>query len=294
MATRDGHSDDDEAGTSDDVEPMEDASVSPDSRTTDEEEMAVTAAIGGAIDLLSTVLHLQEPGPAQGHEPTSGRRGAISDRTRSRRGPVKLGPRRIDEISVSAIVVGEKVQNARVRQDEEKQESLRSSVSADGIDSPVGVVEDDVRPGKFHLIWGSRRLRAARDVGLDGVPAIILPAGTPRIDLEFAHFRENTCRSNLSSYEMAARCAHLIDTYGCTVAFVSMHTGVPQGTIAIAFDSFAPPTTDRRGLEKRCTGTRPQDASSARRTARLRHRHLPLDRAAGVLRGGAQRQDRET
>ena len=158
-------------------------------------------------------------------------RNRVRTRLDARRGKLKSGPRRIDEIPVSAIVVGEKVENARVHRNEEQYQAMRSSVAEDGIDSPIGVVEDDLRPEKFHLVFGEGRLQAARDVGLAVVPAVIFPAGTPMLDLELAHFRENACRANLSSYEIAARASHLVETYGCTSASLSKQIGVPEGTI---------------------------------------------------------------
>jgi hypothetical protein len=60
---------------------------------------------------------------------------------------------------------------------------------------------------------------------------VIYPAGTPPLDLELAHLRENACRSNLTNYEIAARCANLVDTHGCTVASLSKHIGVPEGSV---------------------------------------------------------------
>jgi hypothetical protein len=67
-------------------------------------------------------------------------------------------------VPLSAIIVGETIQNARVRRDEEQ--ALRSSVAEDGIDTPVCLVEDEIRPGKYHLVFGEGRVGAARDVGL--------------------------------------------------------------------------------------------------------------------------------
>src|SRR5687768_724180 len=56
----------------------------------------------------------------------------VRNRTRSRldvrRGQFKRGPRKIDEVPLSSIIVGEKIQNARVRRDEEQHQALRSSV----------------------------------------------------------------------------------------------------------------------------------------------------------------------
>jgi hypothetical protein len=146
-------------------------------------------------------------------------RNRARSRIDARRGKLKSGPRRIDEIPVTAIVVGQKIQNARVHRNEEQYQAMRSSVAGEGIASPIGVVEDDLRPEKFHLVFGEGRLQAARDVGLVVVPAVIFPAGTPMLDLELAHFRENACRANLSSYEIAARAAHL-------VGHVRVHVGV--------------------------------------------------------------------
>jgi hypothetical protein len=165
---------DDETATEDDPEVTEGSGPRP-YTLMDVINDVEAPANGEAVDVLAS-LRRSIATLVGSRSPTSARQAESLDLARSykdlvrnrprsrldvRRGPLKRGPRKIDEVPVSAIIVGEKIQNARIRRDEEQHQALRSSVAEDGIDIPVGLVEDDLRPGKFHLIWGEGRLDVA-------------------------------------------------------------------------------------------------------------------------------------
>lgn len=85
---------------------------------------------------------------------------------------------------------------------------LVDSISKHGVIVPVTVVPlpSKKRKGKSkHMRWelvkGHRRLRAAREVGIDNVPAFVVPKDDA--DRVKAFFIENEARSSLSAYEIA-------------------------------------------------------------------------------------------
>ena len=84
-------------------------------------------------------------------------------------------------------------------------EELKASISKEGILQPVLVRE---RGGKYELIAGERRLRAAQDLGLTTVPAILLDVSDDRL-LELA-LVENIHRENLNPVEVAEAFRQLI------------------------------------------------------------------------------------
>src|SRR6059036_2374246 len=86
---------------------------------------------------------------------------------------------RVLDINVSEIRPPE--WNSRVVASPEDDESLASSVKASGVRTPIRVremapAEQDGTPARYILVYGSRRLQAARTVGLATIPASVDPA----------------------------------------------------------------------------------------------------------------------
>jgi ParB family transcriptional regulator, chromosome partitioning protein len=109
----------------------------------------------------------------------------------------------------------------RVRFDEEGLAALAGSISARGVLQPVLV-----RPlpsGKYELIAGERRWRAAQLAGLDEVPAMIRARGDAE-SLELALI-ENMARENLNPIEEARACAALVEELGLTREEVGVRVG---------------------------------------------------------------------
>src|SRR5215212_720838 len=88
---------------------------------------------------------------------------------------------------------------------------LAASIKEVGILQPLVVRST---PAGFELIAGERRLRAAREAGLDRVPVLIRQAGeTESMELALV---ENLQRENLSPLETAAAYQALMDSFGLT------------------------------------------------------------------------------
>ncbi len=77
-------------------------------------------------------------------------------------------------------------------------DELKASISKEGVLQPILVRE---RGGKYELVAGERRLRAAQDLGLATIPSILIDVSDDRM-LEVALI-ENIHRENLNPIEIA-------------------------------------------------------------------------------------------
>jgi ParB family chromosome partitioning protein len=97
--------------------------------------------------------------------------------------------------------------------DEEALAELVGSVREIGILQPVVVRPNPAGPG-YELIMGERRLRAAKEAGLDAIPAIVRT--TDDADMLRDALVENLHRSQLNPLEEAAAYQQLLDDFGIT------------------------------------------------------------------------------
>src|SRR4051812_33556399 len=105
--------------------------------------------------------------------------------------------------------------------DEESLVALADSVRANGVLQPVLV-----RPtagGRYELIAGERRWRAAKLAGIDEVPAVVRPRDDAA-SLELA-LVENMAREDLNPIEEARACAALVEELGLTREEVGRRVG---------------------------------------------------------------------
>lgn len=98
----------------------------------------------------------------------------------------------------------------------------------------VGVLQPVlVRPnigGKYELIAGERRCRAARQAGLDRIPAVVRTVEDAE-SLEQA-LLENLHREDLNAIEEAAACQQLMDEFGFTQEAVAKRLGRSRSAVA--------------------------------------------------------------
>lgn len=111
--------------------------------------------------------------------------------------------------------------------DEERIDELCQTIRTHGIIQPIVV---RIRDGKYELIAGERRLRAAKKVGLESIPAIIREYN----DSQTASIAliENLQRENLTSIEEAVAYQQLIDIHQLTQESLAQRLGKSQSTIA--------------------------------------------------------------
>ena len=122
------------------------------------------------------------------------------------------------EIEIDLITPGE--QQPRTSFDEAKLQELAQSIRVSGIIQPLLVRR---RGGRFELVAGERRWRAAQLAGLTRVPAIVREIPDENL-LELALI-ENIQRQELNAIEEANAYKRLIETLGLTQEEVASRVG---------------------------------------------------------------------
>ncbi len=116
----------------------------------------------------------------------------------------------------------------RTRFDAQSLEELASSIRQVGIVQPLTVRE--MEDGRYQLIAGERRLRAARMAGLTHVPAYVRTADDTAM-LEMA-LVENIQREDLDAMEVAITYQRLIEECSLTQEQLSDRVGKQRSTVA--------------------------------------------------------------
>ncbi len=111
--------------------------------------------------------------------------------------------------------------------DEEKLAELAVSIREHGLIQPLIVTESN---GRYTLIAGERRWRAAQLAGLREVPVVVKEA-TPQAMLELAII-ENIQRADLNPLEEAYAYQQLMEGFGLTQEEVSHRVGKGRSTVA--------------------------------------------------------------
>lgn len=127
----------------------------------------------------------------------------------------------------------------RTEFDDEEIEALASSIRSSGVLQPLLVRPEE--DGSFTVVAGERRLRAARQAGLETVPAICRDLPDSRL-LELA-LVENLQRDDLGPIETANAFRSLIRDHGLTQAEVASRVGKPRSTVANFLRLLDLPTT---------------------------------------------------
>ena len=107
-------------------------------------------------------------------------------------------------------------------------EKLAESIKTSGIVQPLLVRQ--MSGGKFELIAGERRLRAAKLIGLKKVPCII--KRTDGMNAAYNTIIENLQRSDLSAFEEAEGINRLINVYGLSRIEVAERLGLAESTLS--------------------------------------------------------------
>ncbi len=116
----------------------------------------------------------------------------------------------------------------RSRIDPEELAELAASIKEHGILQPLLVTYDDLT-GNYTLIAGERRLLAARQAGLDHIPAIVREASEQQ-RLELALI-ENLQRTDLTALEAADAYRHLIEDFSLSHEEVAARVGKSRTTV---------------------------------------------------------------
>ncbi|SQB57269.1 parB family protein [Clostridium sporogenes] len=111
---------------------------------------------------------------------------------------------------------------------EESIEELAQSIKVYGIIQPLSVRK--IKDGEYELVAGERRLRAAKKLGLNEVPAVIIDV-TDKDSAAIA-LLENLQREDLNCFEEAEAYHNLIQEHFYTQDKLSEIIGKKQSTIA--------------------------------------------------------------
>lgn len=112
--------------------------------------------------------------------------------------------------------------------DEESLRQLADSISVHGVLQPILVSETE--PGRYSVIAGERRWRAAKIAGLTEIPAIVL--SSDEMTLAEISLIENVQREDLNSYEEAEAYSALITQFGLTQEELSHRIGKSRSHVA--------------------------------------------------------------
>ena len=138
--------------------------------------------------------------------------------------------------------------------DEESLKELASSIREYGILHPLVVTKEETPTESgtnvvYYLISGERRLRAAKMVGLERVPAIVKAMPSERERLEMAII-ENIQRENLNPIETARAYAKLQDQFGLTQREIAVRVSKSREVVANAVRLLNLPTEIQEAVSK--------------------------------------------
>lgn len=128
------------------------------------------------------------------------------------------------------------INQPRVNFDEERLNELAQSIQKYGVLSPILVRPGKV-PGRYNLIAGERRVRAARIAGLSTIPAIVDrdedEKGVRTLSIQLV---ENLQRSDLTSLERAHAISALKEAHGLSVREVAEQIGISKSMVQRSLD----------------------------------------------------------
>lgn len=134
--------------------------------------------------------------------------------------------RETDQIPVDHIIPNPRQPRANINPEELKE--LAASIREYGIIQPV-VVTHDQQAGNYTLIAGERRLLAARQAGLESVPAIVREVSDQqRLVLALI---ENVQRADLNALETAEAYRQLSEDFQLSHEDIAAHVGKSRVTI---------------------------------------------------------------
>ncbi|MCC5996804.1 MAG: ParB/RepB/Spo0J family partition protein [Oceanicaulis sp.] len=148
---------------------------------------------------------------AEGAEASGGRSGA--------------GPR-----TLPVAVLSPNPNQPRKRFDESELDALAVSISGQGLLQPILVRPAPGDAGRYQIVAGERRWRAAQRAGLHDVPVVIREL-TDRETLEIA-IVENVQRADLNAVEEARALAQLVERFGHTQEDVARAIGKSRAHVA--------------------------------------------------------------
>ncbi len=152
---------------------------------------------------------------------------------------------RIQKINISEIKVGSG--QPRTRFDDDSIEGLSISIKAHGILQPLIVTASD-NEGKYEIVAGERRFRAAKKAGLKEVPALV--RSHKELEKLEIGLVENVQRVDLSPLEQAISIARLNEEFNIEIKDIARRLGKAHTTIINTVRLLQLPEKGRKALEE--------------------------------------------
>ena len=141
---------------------------------------------------------------------------------------IRAGDAGVRSVEVGAISPNPR--QPRTRFSDDALDELAASIRAHGIIQPLVLTVDPRAPGRYWLVAGERRWRAAQRAGVESVPALVRDA-SPQELVELALI-ENLQRADLNALEEAAAYQSLIEEFRLTQAEVADRVGRSRSAVA--------------------------------------------------------------
>jgi ParB family chromosome partitioning protein len=147
-------------------------------------------------------------------------------------------------LTVDPSIIDPNPHQPRTSFDEAPLAELAASIREFGVLQPLLVTKAE--KGRYQLIAGERRLRAAKLAGLTEVPVIVRTLDEQQ-KLELAII-ENIQRENLNPIEAALSYRRLIDEFGLNQEEAALRVGKARSTVANALRLLSLPAEIKQGL----------------------------------------------
>jgi ParB family chromosome partitioning protein len=134
----------------------------------------------------------------------------------------------LELIDIPVRAIAPNPRQPRRRFEPEAGAGLADSIRAQGLLQPVVVRRKS--SGGFELIAGERRLRAAKEAGIETLPALVREAGDGESLL--LSLVENVAREQLSAVEEARAYAMLIDEFGLSLGEIGEKVGRSKPSVS--------------------------------------------------------------
>ena len=158
-------------------------------------------------------------------------------------GSVFTGGRTIVNVDINAVIPNPR--QPRTRFPKESLHELSESIKAQGIIEPILT---RMRDGKYELVAGERRLRAAKLAGISVIPAIVKDF-TDEQSLELSLI-ENLQREDLNPMDEAEGYARLAGEFGLTQEDIAKRVGKDRSTVTNMIRILSLPKQIKESLRK--------------------------------------------
>jgi ParB/RepB/Spo0J family partition protein len=129
----------------------------------------------------------------------------------------------IDNVPL-ALISTARIRNSRQDDDEVAFRRLVESMAREGLINPLSVQRDPFHEGYYVLLAGSRRLRAAAELGWQTIRVSVMECDGEG-DAHMVNLVENAARADLSTWELASACQHLHERFGLSQTELASRLG---------------------------------------------------------------------